>query len=167
MPKLIDVQGSELANDWTLLDKDCDLATAQTQKGALIVPLALWLSAAEELQASGHSIGVWLDSDEQPAALAATLDQLTLVALHFPKFTDGRAYSSASILRQHYKYQGELRAVGEVLRDQLFYMRRCGFTTFDLDDSVKLEDARQALQDFADSYQASSEQPLPLFRRRA
>lgn len=167
MPKLIDLDGAVLANDWTLLAKDSELAAAlATDAAKLLVPLQLWQSSKQALQASGKPIAVWLDSNETANALAADLAELPLIALNFPGFMDGRSYSSATNLRQHYHYAGEIRAIGDVLRDQLFYMRRCGFSTFDLKDSVKLEDAQKALQDFRDNYQTTIEQPLPLFRRR-
>ncbi len=148
MPRLIDKSGTPVTNEWTLLAKDCTpeqaLAESATQ---LIVPLQLWLGAKDQLRAAGKQLAVWLDSDESVTAIAADLAQLPLVALNFPVFSDGRNYSNATRLHQHYRYEGEIRAIGDVLRDQLFYMRRCGFSSFDLRDSVKLEDARKALQD--------------------
>lgn len=168
MPRLLDVHGTTVSNDWALLDKETELEAAlQHAGGKIIVPLKLWKESKRELRNSGKEVAVWLDSDEVPNALEADLQELSLVALNFPKFSDGRGFSSASILRRHYDYKGEIRAIGEVLRDQLFYMRRCGFTTFDLAEGVNLEDARKALADFADNYQSTVEQPLPLFRRRA
>jgi uncharacterized protein (DUF934 family) len=92
---------------------------------------------------------------------------LPLLALNFPTFMDGRSYSKACVLRQQMKYEGEIRAIGDVLRDQLFYLKRCGFSSFDLKDSVKLEDAQKALKDFTTNYQATVEEPVPLYRRRA
>jgi uncharacterized protein (DUF934 family) len=167
MPRLIDKSGALIANAWTLLAKDCSLEQALAAgESQLIVPLQLWLAHKDALRASGKPLGVWLDSDESVTAIAADLPQLPVVALNFPVFTDGRNYSNATRLHQHYRYAGEIRAIGDVLRDQLFYMRRCGFSTFDLRDSVKLEDAQKALQDFHDSYQSTIEQPVPLFRRR-
>jgi uncharacterized protein (DUF934 family) len=167
MPRLIDRSGELVPDTWTLLAKDCSLEQALAEPaGQLIVPLQLWLGAAEALRASGKQLGVWLDSEEQASALAPDLSQFPLVALNFPVFADGRNYTNATRLRQHYHYAGEIRAIGDVLRDQLFYLRRCGFSSFALRDSVKLEDARKALQDFHDSYQSTVEQPLPLFRRR-
>jgi uncharacterized protein (DUF934 family) len=168
MPRLIDKQGAILANDWVILAKDCALQDALAHAaGKLLVPLQLWLAHKPELLASGKAIAPWLDSDEQASAIADDLASLPLVALNFPAFMDGRSYSTATNLRQHHKYAGEIRAIGDVLRDQLFYMRRCGFSSFDLKDSVKLEEAQKALQDFRDSYQSTIEEPLPLFRRRS
>jgi uncharacterized protein (DUF934 family) len=167
MPRLIDTSGTELVNEWVKLEKDSDLVTALAcTADKLLVPLELWQNHEEDLRKSGKELGVWLDSDQQAAAIAADLERLKLVALNFPGFTDGRSYSTANNLRRHYHYTGEIRAIGDVLRDQLFYMRRCGFSTFDLKDTVKLEEARTALGDFKDSYQSTIEQPAPLFRRR-
>jgi uncharacterized protein (DUF934 family) len=167
MPRLIDRSGKMIADDWSLLPKDCTLEQAQAGTPArIIVPLRLWVEAKDALRAAGKTPAVWLDSEESVTALADDLASLPLVALNFPVFTDGRNYSNATRLHQHYRFGGEIRAIGDVLRDQLFYLRRCGFTTFALRDSVRLEDAVVALQDFKDSYQSTIEQPLPLFRRR-
>jgi uncharacterized protein (DUF934 family) len=143
------------------------METAQAMPDShLLVPANLWLAHKQELLATGKQVAVWLDS-EQPASLIGNeLADLTLIALNFPKFMDGRAYSTAVILRKHFHYTGELRAIGDVLRDQLFMMKRCGFTTFDLQDSVKMEDAQTAFRDFTTNYQATVETPEPLFRRR-
>lgn len=167
MPRLIDLNGDLLANDWVLLEKTAELEAALTlPASSIIVPLQLWQSSKPALLASTKAVAVWLDSNEQAHTLADDLSVLQMIALNFPGFMDGRSYSSATNLRTHYHYSGEIRAIGDVLRDQLFYMRRCGFTTFELKDSVNLEDARKALKDFTDNYQATIEQPLPLFRRR-
>ncbi|MDR2789307.1 MAG: DUF934 domain-containing protein, partial [Candidatus Accumulibacter sp.] len=95
-----------------------------------IVPLSVWQTRKDEILARGRPIGVWLDSHEGPEAIAADLRHFAVVALNFPKFTDGRAYSTARLLRERYAYAGELRAIGDVLRDQLFFLRRCGFDAF-------------------------------------
>lgn len=167
MRRLIDTRGELLDNPWQLLPKDCNLETALGEATAhVLVPLQLWLAHAPDLLASGKQVAVWLDSDEQATALAPDLSSLSLIALNFPGFMDGRSYSTAVNLRQQYHYGGELRAIGDVLRDQLFYMRRCGFTTFELQEAVKLEDARTAFTDYCDNYQSTVEEPLPLFRRR-
>jgi uncharacterized protein (DUF934 family) len=86
--------------------------------------------------------------------------------VHFPTFTDGRGYSTARLLRERYGYRGELRAVGDVLRDQLFYLSRVGFDAFALRQDQDAEGALASLADFSESYQASVERPQPLFRRR-
>jgi uncharacterized protein (DUF934 family) len=167
MPKLIDTKAALLANPWVLLPKDCTLETAvATAEGHLLIPANLWLAHRQDLQNTGKQFAVWLDSEQSAHLLANDLASLPMLALNFPQFMDGRAYSTAVILRQHYHYKGEIRAIGDVLRDQLFMMKRCGFTTFDLRDTVKLEDATTAFHDFTTNYQATVEAPEPLFRRR-
>ncbi|HWK54227.1 MAG TPA: DUF934 domain-containing protein [Hyphomicrobiales bacterium] len=166
MPRLIDTNGLPVVNPWQVVPKDATLDTALALDGALLVPAALWNAHKAELQQSGRKLGVWLDSGESADLIVDDLATLPLVALNFPGFMDGRSYSTAAILRTHHNYQGELRAIGDVLRDQLFYLKRCGFTTFDLKDTVKLEDAQKALGDFTTNYQSTVEEPLPLFLRR-
>jgi uncharacterized protein (DUF934 family) len=167
MPRLIDGKAALIANPWVLLAKDCTLETAlATVDSHLIVPVNLWLAHKAELQNTGKQLAVWLDSDQPAHLLADDLGDLPMIALNFPHFMDGRAFSTAVILRQHYHYKGEIRAIGDVLRDELFMMKRCGFTTFDLKDTVKLEDAATAFNDFTTNYQATVETPEPLFRRR-
>jgi uncharacterized protein (DUF934 family) len=167
MPRLIDTKAQLLDNPWVLLAKDSTLEAVLAAPGNhLLVPASLWLAHKQELLDTQKKFAVWLDSEQSASLIANELSELSLIALNFPQFMDGRAYSTAVILRKHFHYKGELRAIGDVLRDQLFMMKRCGFTTFDLRDSVKLEDARTAFSDFTTSYQATVETPEPLFRRR-
>lgn len=169
MPKLIDTSALVLDNPWQLQARDATLDSVLGSTAShLLVNVALWLEAKEALLASGKQLALWLDSD-QPLTLLARddLPLVALVALNFPGFMDGRSYSKAVTLRRQYGYTGEIRAIGDVLRDQLFYLKRCGFSTFDLKDSVKLEDAQRAFADFSTNYQSTVEEPLPLFRRRA
>jgi len=107
-----------------------------------------------------------LEPHEDPAALADRLDSAARVEVNFPKFSDGRGYSIARLLRERHGYAGELRAVGDVQRDQLFYLSRVGFDAFLLRDGEDAEGALAALADFSEAYQASVERPQPLFRRR-
>lgn len=164
--------GKVCTDHWFLLAADT-LGDTQADKIAehegdnIIVPLSCWLEIREQLLARSGKTGVWLQSNETPAALAADLSTLPVIALNFPVFSDGRAYSSARELRQNMGYKGELRAVGDVLRDQLFYMARCGFNAFVLREDQDPETALTALADFRDGYQASVDRPVPLFRRRA
>ena len=107
-----------------------------------------------------------LEPGDDPAAAAARLRGAARVEVNFPSFTDGRGYSIARLLRERYGYEGELRAVGDVQRDQLYYLSRCGFDAFLLREGEDAEEAIAALQDFSDAYQSSVAQPQPLFRRR-
>ena len=107
-----------------------------------------------------------LEPADDPALLAGALAHLRVIAVNFPKYGDGRGYSIARLLRERHGYQGELRAVGDVQRDQLYYLSRCGFDAFLLREDAGAGDALAALEDFSEAYQASVERPQPLFRRR-
>ena len=107
-----------------------------------------------------------LDAQDDPASIADDLAHFALIAVDFPRFTDGRGYSIARLLRQRYGYQGPLRAVGDVLRDQLFYMLRCGFDSFAMKHDEHIDDALAAYHDFTEAYQTSVDRTLPLFARR-
>ncbi len=138
--------------------------TAIVPTGKVIVPLAVWQAQRPALEAR-KDIGVWLASDERPEALKDDAAKLTMIAIDFPKFADGRGYSIAYNLRARYDYTGELRAVGDVLRDQLFYMQRVGFNSFAVRADRDVNDALKGLSDFSESYQHSWDKKTPLFRR--
>ncbi|MBU3056138.1 DUF934 domain-containing protein [Pseudomonas indica] len=150
---------------WHLLPKDVTLE-GLSNSDDLIVPLALWRDHAHALKARDGGLGVWLDSDEEVEEIAEDLQYFQVVALNFPVFTDGRHFSSARLLRERYGYKGEVRAIGDVLRDQLFFMKRCGFDAYAIRPDRDPYDALQSLSDFSEVYQAATDQPLPLFRRR-
>ena len=134
-------------------------------EGRIVVSLATWKARREELFARTEPVGVWLKPDDEPGEIFADFDKLALVAVHFPKFTDGRGYSTASILRRH-GYRGELRAFGDVGRDQLFYLARVGFDSFRLAEHRDPHDALASFNDFTVRYQGSMDDPAPLFRKR-
>ncbi|MBB3182584.1 uncharacterized protein (DUF934 family) [Halomonas fontilapidosi] len=138
-----------------------DDETAPAQ-GPALVPLAVWQAAGRR-----DDLAPWLSSDtELTPALAAELQEAPLVAIDFPKFTDGRGYSIARLLRERHGYRGQIRAVGDVLIDQLFYMSRCGVNAFSLREDQVVEDALRALYTFSRGYQPGTDDPEPLFRRR-
>ena len=141
--------------------------TVTLPAGAIIVPLAVWNARKAELQARGTPVGVWLDVTEGPEAIATELSAFAVIGVNFPKFTDGRGYSTARLLRERFGYTGELRAIGDVLHDQLFLMARCGFDAFALKDGKDVAKAVNAFETFRTPYQAAVDQPQPLFRRRA
>lgn len=163
MQQLIN-DGKVVTDDWQLLPKEFD-TTAELPAGKQILPLQLWLAHRDEL-ADATGLGVWLDSDQHPEGIADDVNRFDVIAINFPAFKDGRGYSYARLLRERYGYTGELRAVGDVLRDQLFYLRRCGFNAFAVRADRDIHDALGALSDFSDTYQGAVDQPLPLFRRR-
>jgi uncharacterized protein (DUF934 family) len=108
-----------------------------------------------------------LEPSDDPAAFAGRLAGLGVVAVRFPKYTDGRGYSIGRLLRERHGYRGELRAVGEIARDHLQLLAQCGFDAFELRDGEDVQGALGAFDDLSESYQANAAQPLPLFRRRA
>ena len=162
------MNGQIVSDDWQVLK----LAEGETPEtvaldgGKLIIPLAVWQERKAAILASGQPVGVWLDSHEGPEAIAADLTSFALVAVNFPKFADGRGYSTARLLRERYGYRGELRAIGDVLHDQLFLMKRCGFDAFAVRADKDIRAALAGLGDFSEAYQAAVDQPQPLFRRR-
>ena len=155
-----------IEDDWQILAATEEPASVELPEGKLIVPLNVWNEQGGELINRDAPVGVWLDSDQPPALIAEYLQGLELVAINFPAFTDGRGYSYARDLRQAYDFKGEVRAIGDVLRDQLFFMQRCGFDSFALREDLNAEEAIDSLADFAETYQAATDQPDPLFKRR-
>jgi len=149
-------------DDWALLAADAGVPAT----GDVIVQLTRWNEAQASGGFSGRSgrVGLRLKSSESPEQIQA-LQQAPLIAIEFPSFTDGRGYTSARLLRDRYGYRGELRAVGDVLRDQLFYMARCGIDSFALKAGKDIEGALSAFLDFSVTYQAAADEPRPLFRR--
>ena len=155
-------------DDWNLL-KLAEGETPDSVKvgaGKHIVPLQVWLAQKIQLK-SRTDIGVWLASDERAEQLKEDIAHLSLIAIDFPVFSDGRGYSIAMQLRSRLHYTGELRAVGDVLRDQLFYLQRVGFNAFATREDRNIQDALKGLTDFSDVYQTSWDQKTPLFRRVA
>jgi len=132
---------------------------------SVLVPLPLWQSARDALLARGDA-GVWLAPADDPTALADDVARLSVIAVDFPAFGDGRGYSTARLLRERFGYLGELRAIGDVQRDQLAYLGQVGFDAFVVRADRDLDDAVEALADFTDGYQ-STVRRTPWFRRRA
>jgi len=163
MPQLI--KDAALADDrWTLLPDAYSLGDLP-ERVPVAVPLALWLAERGALRARGN-VGVILAPDDNPAALAEDTATLPLIAVDFPQFTDGRGYSIARLLRERHRFEGELRAIGDVLRDQLYLMAECGFDAFALRGDRDPKDALRGLGDFSGLYAATARAPQPWFRRR-
>ena len=135
--------------------------------GPVIVSLDQWKAHRDELLKRGTPLGIRLHSDQPPELVAADLQHFAVVALEFPKFRDGRAYSYARLLRERYSFKGELRAVGEVLLEQLFFMLRTGFDAFEIVSDDPLKDYRTALADFSVWYQPTGDgRPTAMQLRR-
>ncbi|AKF07111.1 DUF934 domain-containing protein [Sandaracinus amylolyticus] len=133
----------------------------------VIVPWSRWTKERAQLGARRGRIGVRVPSDRKAEELASDVASFAVIAIEFPKFADGRGYSIARHLRDRYAYRGELRAVGNVLRDQIFYLSRCGFDTFEIDASKSAEDAIAGLDDFSVKYQTAADEKTPIWRRHA
>ncbi|MFM2398597.1 MAG: hypothetical protein RL341_754 [Pseudomonadota bacterium] len=149
--------GAVVADTFTLLDGQANLDSLPG--GDLVVPLAAYLQNAERFtQLRGACrIGVLLAETDDPLALQAHLAQIDLIAVNFPKFTDGRGFSIAHLLRTRLNWRGPLRAVGPLLRDQLFYLQRAGFDSFMLREGQDLHAALASLNDFSVSYQIAAQ----------
>ena len=169
MPKSIEgtlAAGGRIVDDaWTYVDAR-EALDAAPGDAAVLASLALWRTDRDALTARQSPLGLQLPNDTDPASIADDLHRFSLVAIEFPKFTDGRGYSIARLLRERHGYRGSLRAVGDVLRDQLFYMLRCGFDSFVMKHDDRIDDALVAFRDFSEGYQSSVERPVPLFKRR-
>lgn len=165
MPKLIKNNRVVENDGWTVLPKEVGLDQVNER---CLVPLRLWLEHTDELRQRLPGIGVWIDSDEDVEKLAADdCHQMPVVGVNFPTFTDGRSFSTARLLRDRFRYQGEVRALGSFMRDQLFFLQRCGYNAFAPDTPwPDLEASMASLQDFSEPYQAASDITAPLFERR-
>ena len=135
-----------------------------TDKSAPIVSLNDALTQLDALRTHGV-FGVWFEGGENLEPLQTVLPYVKLVAVRFPVFTDGRGFSSAVLVRR-LGYTGELRAIGDVLRDQLLQMKRVGFTSFAVREDHDANDALLAFGEFTDAYQGVAGEPLPWFKRR-
>lgn len=164
------IKNDQIVDDaWQVL-RLAEGETAETvalPEAPALLPLGVWLARRDEILARNTPFGVWLDSSEGPEALADDLQHFALIGVNFPKFADGRGYSTARLLRQRYSYLGEIRAIGDVLQDQLFFMKRCGIDAYAVREDKDIDAALAGLRDFSETYQAAVDQPQPLFRRRA
>ncbi|CAG4888175.1 DUF934 domain-containing protein [Paraburkholderia saeva] len=160
-----------VSDDWTVVRaaEDGTLPAVEAlPAGKVIVPFALWTASRDALTASRNAgeIAVWLEPDSDPADIVGDFEKVALIAIDFPVFRDGRGYSIARLLRERYGYKGEIRAIGDVLRDQVRLMYRCGFDAFAVREDRDISDAMKAFDDFTVQYQGAVDDPLPLFRRR-
>jgi len=136
--------------------------------GKVIVPFTWWKQHKRALTCAHTKdpIGLWLAPDDEPAELVEDFGKLALIAVDFPKFSDGRGFSIGRLLRERYQWKGELRAIGDVLRDQLWFHARCGFDAFAVRADKDIHDALNAFGELTIPYQNAVDQPVPLFRRR-
>lgn len=161
------IKNNTLVDDeWTVLRlHEGETANSVTvPAGKVIVPLPVWLCQHEVLQGR-KGLGLWLASFERAEDIPDDIHRFPVIAVDFHKYTDGRGYTLAYRLRNQYGYRGELRAMGDILRDQLFFLRRVGFDAFAVRADKDIKDALNGLNDFSTSYQASTDNPQPLYRR--
>lgn len=170
---VVNRQQAQLVEDkWQMLNVFAEHHTPQdaTPLDHLVIPFKPWLAAYNSglLQADFENIQAFsIDNSSDVNELKPWLNQLKLIVLDFPKFTDGRAYTQAVELRRHLGWQGELRANGDVLRDQLSHMLRCGFDSFAIREDKDRNEALKGLTGISVLYANSVLEPQPLFRRRA
>lgn len=153
--------GAVVSDGWVRVGDDDALPDAD-----VIVSLARLERDLDALLAHPRMLGLAVTGDDDLARVVELLPQLDLVALDFPAAKDGRNYSTARLLRERHGYEGELRAVGDVLRDQLFYMHRCGIDSFALREDQDFEAALAGLTVFSQAYQPATDHDVPVFRFR-
>lgn len=151
-----------IEDSWAFLDDSAETLPS----GNILLSLEQWQQFSDQLSQHNGELGLWLEGNAEIDTVIDSLQQLSLIAIKFPKFVDGRGFSLARLLRERYNYNGELRAIGEFIRDQLYLLKRCGFNAFQLTEDQDLSEASKSLSDFSETYQVSADQQEPLFRRR-
>lgn len=147
---------------WVLIADD----TARLPtKAPAIVSLQRYLALRQEGSIEPGSLGVWLNDEQMAEDVAELLDEVALIALHFPKFADGRSFSKARLLRDRFGYQGEIRALGDFLPDQIDYLARCGVDAFACRNEQEAATALLMLDSFSIHYQSDVNQTA-LFQQR-
>ena len=134
--------------------------------GPIIVGLARWQEDRGLIEPRNAPVGVRLKPSDPVEQLSQDLHRLSVVALEFPKFNDGRAMSQARLLRERYGYRGEIRATGKVLRDLLLFMHRCGFDAFEAADNVTGDVVAKSLAEFPVFYQPAADDAASAIERR-
>jgi len=164
MPTLIELKDGVyrgVEDPFTHVADDEDMAT-----GDVIVSLARFQSEGEGLLSEGRRVGLRLKAEEEAEALAYDLPRLAVVALEFPKYRDGRAYTNARLLRERFKFAGQVRAVGDVLREQAGFMVRVGFDAFEPADDASANEWQAAAGRYRHVYQRSADGRAPAFAER-
>lgn len=155
-------QGQVVPDEWRHVADDEALPA-----GKASISLQRWRAEKDNLDGHAAGLGLRLAAGDAPEDIAADLARFDLVVLEMAHFADGRVFSQARLLRERFGYVGELRARGDFLRDQMFYLARVGVDAFELAEGVDPAKLLPALTEFSVAYQAAVDNPVPLYRRRA
>ncbi len=158
MPKLVK-NGSVQDDAWEVVVSDEAPSSGKQQ----LLPLAQFLELAESDKLNYLDTGCWLKSDDDIELLAPYIKRLCVIGIHFETFMDGRSFSQARTIREHLDYEGELRAIGAYIQDQMFYLSRCGIDAFVVAEDADFESIHESLNDFNESYQAAYDEAQPYF----
>ncbi len=140
-----------IEDSWQHLTDDAEIVN-----GDITVSLSRWKESATELENHQGKLGIRLNPADTVEDIASNLQKISLIALEFPAFTDGRSFSQARLLRSSYKFDGEIRAIGSYMPDQVFYLQRVGVNSFELSSDKEMNTALSTMNDFTDHYQAST-----------
>ena len=151
-------------DNWSLVREIED--SAPVPAGNVILPFSYWQLNGEALLKQNSPHAVWIDGDIEIEDMLGDLEHFSIIGLDFPAFKDGRSYSYARLLRDRYAYKGDLRAIGDVLRDQLFFMHRCGIDSYQLREDKDVEDALKGFDDFTVRYQTAADGAIPVYKQR-
>ncbi|WP_441243129.1 DUF934 domain-containing protein [Tardiphaga sp. 768_D3_N2_1] len=155
-------QGKIIADGYIQVADDAEIPV----DGAVLIPAARFLAAPEALLKRSGPTGVIWPNNRDPEELVPYLDKLAVVALVFPSFRDGRAYSQARLLRERYKYKSELRATGQVLRDQFVIMLRAGFDSFEVKKDADAEAFAATVKRYTVFYQPTGDGRVTALHQR-
>ena len=162
-------RGELVEDHWTVIEDgrtEAERTQIEAGGGKVIVTLARWRAERQALLAAHAAVGVLIPNTADIEAVFPEVADRALIVLQFPTFTDGRALSQAVVLRKRLGFKGELRAVGDVIRDLVFWLGRCGFDSIVPRKDQKLEDCRVALREFTVAYQAAADEHTPVWIRR-
>jgi len=156
------LKNRQLTEDtWKTLSTDDALTD-----GDIIVPFSRWMNEKDAFGSHSGKLGVSISSDTNIDEVVENLSNFDLVSMTFPKYTDGTCFSYGFLLRERHNFKGELRATGDVFRDQFAYLERCGFDAIQLDDETALEIGKKSFDDISMVYQASADKAEPFYRVR-
>ena len=157
------LKNGEIVEDtWRNLADDEDISGEES----IIVSLDRWQNEPDKFNGRNGALGIRLESHQKPDAIADDVERFDLIALDFPVLPDGRAFSHGRLLRERYGFKGELRAVGKVIQDQLYFMERCGFDAVELSEGEDVAKSIAALNAFTVAYQPAADDIKPAYKAR-